>query len=59
MQVLLVFFDDIMVYNKALELHIENADNSLKLFRDDQFFMKHSKGAFWAPRFEYPWLSPS
>jgi hypothetical protein len=49
----LVFFDDILIYSKTWESHIEHVDKSLQLLRDNQLFVKHSKCAFGAHEVEY------
>ena len=49
----LVFFDDILIYNKAWESHIEHVDKSLQLLRDNQLFVKCSKCVVGAHEVEY------
>jgi hypothetical protein len=49
----LVFFDDISIYNKTWEYHIERVDIALQLVWDHQLFVKHSKCAFGASEVEY------
>jgi hypothetical protein len=50
---LLVFFDDIVIYSKSCESHIDHVDKSLKLLRDNRLFVKHSKFTFGVPEVEY------
>jgi hypothetical protein len=50
---LLVFFDDIVIYSKAWESHIDHVDKSLQLLRDNQLFVKHSKYTFGVLEVEY------
>jgi hypothetical protein len=49
----LVLFNDILIYNKTWESHIEHVDKSLQLLRDNQLFVKCSKCAFGAHEVEY------
>lgn len=49
----LVFFVDILIYNKSWESHIEHVHKSLQLVRDNQLFMNLSKCSFWDPKVEY------
>jgi hypothetical protein len=49
----LVFFDDILIYGKTWESHIEHVDKSLQLLRDKQLFVKCSKCDFGALKVEY------
>jgi hypothetical protein len=49
----LVFFDDILIYNKTWESRIEHVDNSLQLLRDNQSFVNNSKFSFGAREVEY------
>jgi hypothetical protein len=44
----LVFFDDILIYKKTREYHIEYVDRALQLLQDRQLFVKWSKCAFGA-----------
>ena len=50
---LLVFFDDIVIYSKAWESHIDHVDKSLQQLRDNQLFVKHSKYTFGVLEVEY------
>jgi hypothetical protein len=49
----LVFFNDILIYNKTWESHIEHIDKSSQILRDNQLFLKPSKCAFSAHEVEY------
>jgi len=49
----LVFFDDILIYSKTWESHVEHVDKFLQLLREQQLFLKHSKCAFGASEVEY------
>jgi hypothetical protein len=49
----LVFFDDILIYNKAWKSHLAHVDQVLHLLSRHHFFLKHSKCAFNASEVEY------
>jgi len=48
-----LLFDDILIYIKAWESHINCVDKSLKLLIENKIFLKHSKCDFGAPGIEY------
>ena len=50
---LLVFFDDILVYNKGKEEHLEHLQIVLKTLRGHSLFARQSKCFFGVPRVEY------
>jgi hypothetical protein len=39
----LVFFDDILIYNKSWEDHVGHAEKVLQLLKDKQLYVKPSK----------------
>ncbi|GKV48666.1 hypothetical protein SLEP1_g55467 [Rubroshorea leprosula] len=49
----LVFFDDILVYNKSLEEHICHLRQVYKLLRDNELFARQSKCFFGCDRIDY------
>jgi len=49
----LVFFDDILIYSKTWESHVEHVDKCLQLSREHQLFLKCFKCAFGASEVEY------
>jgi len=49
----LVFFDDIMIYNKTWEDHLQHVDQAFQLLQDRQVFLKCSKCSFGASEVEY------
>ena len=49
----LVFFDDILIYSKTWESHVEHVDKYLQLLREHQLFLKRSKCSFGASEVEY------
>lgn len=50
---MLVFFDDILVYNKTRYEHIEHLKHVLQILYHRQFFAKHSKGQFGVSQVDY------
>jgi hypothetical protein len=50
---MLVLLDDILIYIKEWESHMEHVYWSLQLLRDNQLFFKHFKCVFGAPEVEY------
>jgi len=50
---LLVFFDDILIYNKSWEDHIQHVDRVLKLLKEKQLYVKPSKCFFGVHEVEY------
>ena len=49
----LVFFDDILVYSKSLEEHVQHLTMILQKMRDHQLFAKRSKCVFGTTHVEY------
>jgi hypothetical protein len=49
----LVFFDDILIYRKTWIDHLTHVDQVLRLFSQNQLFLKQSKCAFGASEVEY------
>ncbi len=49
----LVFFDDILVYSKSLEDHLDHLKTVLDLMRSNQLYAKKSKCAFGKSQVEY------
>lgn len=49
----LVFFDDILIYIKTWEEHLQHVDKTLQLLQDQQLFVKHSKCSFGNSQVEY------
>lgn len=49
----LVFFDDILIYNKSWETHLQNVDNILHLLKDKKLFVKISKCSLGMEEVEY------
>jgi hypothetical protein len=49
----LVFFDDILIYNKTWTDHLTHVDQVLNLLSQHQLFLKQSKCAFGASEVEY------
>jgi hypothetical protein len=49
----LVFFDDILIYNKTSTAHLAHVDRVLHLLSQHQLFLKQSKCAFGASEVEY------
>lgn len=43
---ILVFFDDILVYNKSLEEHMEHLDVVLAVLRENELYVNHNKCQF-------------
>jgi hypothetical protein len=42
----LVFFDDILIYNKSWEEHVQHVDRVLQLLEEKQLYANPSKCAF-------------
>jgi hypothetical protein len=51
--VVLFIFDDILIYNKMLDAHLDHVDRALKLLQSHQLFLKHSKCTFGASKIEW------
>jgi hypothetical protein len=52
-QFFLVFFDDILIYNKTWQSHLAHVDKVLHLLSHHQLFLKHSKCSFRASEVDY------
>jgi len=52
-KVLLLFFDDILIYNKSWEEHLQHVDMVLKLLEEKQLDAKPSKCSFGVKEVEY------
>ena len=50
---MLVFFDDILIYSKSWEEHIQHVDRVLKIVKETQLYAKPSKCFFWVKEVEY------
>ena len=50
---ILVFFDDILIYSKTWESHLQHVDKALQLLRNHQLFVKRSKCSFGVSEVEY------
>ena len=50
----LVFFDDILIYNKSWKDHVQHIDRVLKLLQEKQLYEKPSKCFFGVQEVEYP-----
>jgi hypothetical protein len=49
----LVFFDDILIYNHTWDSHLLHVDKVLQLLQDNQLFVKNTKCSFGASEVEY------
>jgi hypothetical protein len=49
----LVFFDDILIYNKFWEEHVQHVDRVLQLLKEQQIYAKPFKCAFGVQEVEY------
>ena len=49
----LVFFDDILIYNSSLEAHISHLKQVLEMLKTNQLYVKRSKCTFVEPQVEY------
>ena len=50
---ILVFFDDILVYNRNLELHKQHLQTVMQILRDNRLYAKQSKCAFGVEKVDY------
>ena len=50
---MLVFFDDILIYNRSWKDHVEHVDRVLKLLHEKQLYAKTSKFFFGVQEVEY------
>jgi len=49
----LVFFDDILIYNRSWKDHVEHVDRVLQLLEEEQLYAKRSKCLFGVQKVEY------
>ena len=49
----LVFFDDILIYNKSWEEHVQHVDRVLQLLEEQKIYAKTSKCAFGVQEVKY------
>jgi hypothetical protein len=49
----LVFFDDILIYSKSWEDHVQHVDKVLQLLKEQQLYAKPSKCFFGVKEVEY------
>ncbi len=49
----LLFFEDILIYNKSWEEHVEHVDKDLTLLEEKQLYAIPSKCVFWVQEVEY------
>ena len=49
----LVFFDDVLIYNKSWEGNVQHVDRVLQLLKDQQLYDKPSKCLFGVKEVEY------
>eukprot|EP00253_Pinus_taeda_P013602 PITA_13602 len=52
-KIVLVFFDDILIYNKSWKDHVEHVDRVLQLLEEKQLYAKRSKCFFVVQKVEY------
>lgn len=50
---MLLFFDDILIYNKSWKDHVEHVDRVLQLLEHKQLYAKRSKCFFGVHEVEY------
>ena len=50
---ILVFFDDILIYNSSLDQHLIHLRAALEILRSNQLFVKGSKCTFAEEKVEY------
>jgi len=51
--IVLVLFDDILIYSETWQSHLVHVDQFLHLLSQDKLFLKNSKCVFGAPEVEY------
>jgi hypothetical protein len=49
----LVFFDDILIYKKYWEEHVQHVDIVLQILKKKKLYANPSKCAFWVQELEY------
>jgi hypothetical protein len=49
----LVFFDDILIYSKSWEDHVQHVDKVLQILKEQQLYAKPSKCFFGVKEVEY------
>ena len=52
-KIVLVFFDDKLIYNKFWEDHVQHLDRVLQLLQEEQYYVKPSKCFFGVQEAEY------
>ena len=52
-KLVLVFFDDILIYRKSWEDHIKHVDQVLQILENNQLYVKRSKYSFGKQEVEY------
>jgi len=52
-KLILVFFDDILVYSKSIEAHIGHLKQALEVLEENQLYVKKSKCAFGVNQIDY------
>ncbi|GKD20293.1 putative mitochondrial protein [Tanacetum coccineum] len=52
-KIILVFFDDILIYSKSLQEHVEHLKNVLEVMRQHQLYAKLSECVFGSKQVEY------
>jgi predicted aspartyl protease len=52
-KIMLVFFDDILIYSKSKQEHIQHLKTVLQVLRENKLFAKQSKCVFATPQVEY------
>jgi len=52
-KIMLVLFDDILIYNKSWKYHVQHVDKVLKLLEEKQLYAKTSKCFFGVHEVEY------
>nr|GEZ52643.1 putative reverse transcriptase domain-containing protein [Tanacetum cinerariifolium] len=49
----IVFIDDIMIYSKSKQEHVEHLKKILELLKKEQLYAKFSKCEFWIPKVQF------